>query len=114
MTKPPNKYKIENQRWTKIDQKKNCTETPVLCKICGNYGHFDIYLNSKKQTKNEIGADIVCKHAHFVIDVDRGRNVWCVIERVMIPKSKLKVTYTIHDRKGLPQWIKDKLDGRDF
>lgn len=112
----PDKYKIQNQVWTTIDQKTNCTETRVICPKCRdelgilNYGHLDIYLNSAKQTKTEIGADIVCKHAHFVMDVDKGRNVWCVIEKVMIPKKCLKVKYILDRKQDLPRWIRDKLD----
>lgn len=120
MAKTPDKYHPKNQKWTKIDQKNGCTEKSIICPKCEDeldeihYGHLDIYLNSRKQTKTEVGADIVCKHAHFTNDIDRGRNVWCVLERVMIPKDNLKVTYTIHDKKRLPQWIKDKLDGKDL
>lgn len=76
-----------------------------------NYGHLDIYLNSAKETEKEVGADIVCKHAHFVMDVDRGRNVWCVLEKIMVPKTSLKIKYVLDDKKRLPQWVKDKLDG---
>lgn len=122
MAKTPDKYHPKNQKWTRIDQKKNCNDEGAIieCPKCleehnmNNLGHLDIYLNSAKQTDKEVGADIVCKHAHFTIDVDRGRNVWCVLEKVMIPKDNLKVTYTIHDKKRLPQWIKDKLDGKSL
>jgi hypothetical protein len=114
--KVPDKYKIINQVWTTIDQKNGCIQKPVICPICRdeynmtNYGHLDIYLNSSKQTKKEVGANIVCKHAHFTMDIDRGRNVWCIVERIMIPKKNLKIKYTIHDDK-LPYWVKEKLEG---
>jgi hypothetical protein len=114
--KVPDKYNPKNQTWTKIDQKNKCTQKAIVCPVCKdqldmiNYGHKDIYLNSSKQTKTHVGADIVCKHAHFTMDVDKGRNVWCVLEKIMVPKKHLKVKYVLSDNNNMPQWIKDKLD----
>lgn len=115
----PGKYRPENQKRVKIDQKNNCKEKAVICPVCLRelgfefYGHKDIYLNSSKQTKTEVGADIVVKHAHFCQDVDKGRNCWCVVEQIMVPKKNLKIKYVLNDddHDNLPGWIRDKLDG---
>ena len=112
--KEPDKYKPENQKWSKIDQKRNCKETPVICPVClerlGKHylGHKDIYLVSARQTEKEIGADIVVKHCHFTSDMDIGRNCWCVVEKVMIPKESLQQKWVLH-YDSLPDWISDKL-----
>ena len=113
--KTPDRYRPENQIWTQIDQKRTCKLSAVICPKCFEelgkecLGHKDIYLNSSKQTKRKIGADIVVKHCHFTMDMDQGRNVWCVIDRIMISKKYLKMKFVLNDN-ALPYWIKEKLE----
>lgn len=112
------KYNPLNQKWTPIDQCQHCRDKGkvIECPVCRQHfkfralGHVDIYLNSDRKTETHIGADIVCKHCHFTQNMDQGRNCWCILKKIMIPKTNLKSTYILEDDKNkLPQDIQDDL-----
>lgn len=125
----PEKYNYDNFIFTKTCQLGDqCKEHIVKCldKKCiksgirgHKYGHYGYYINSDKQTVERIEIILVVKHAHFVIskitlesELDKGRNIWCEVNRLMIPKTECEITYRLPRNKPIPQWIRDKLEGK--
>lgn len=116
------RYHPINQKWTNIDQCTNCTDDGVIiqCPVCRDeykiktLGHLDIYLDSDRETETHIGADIVCKHCHFTMNMDQGRNCWCVLKEIMLPKTSLKVHWFLKDKDKLPDDVQKDLKKKDW
>lgn len=111
------KYHPLNQKWSVIDQHTKCKDKGkvISCPVCREHyhmrtlGHVDVYLISARKTDTHIGANIVCKHCHFTMNRDTGRDCWCVLKQIMLPKSCLKKTYVLDEPDNLPQNVKDDL-----
>lgn len=119
-------YDPKKYAFSDIDQNTRCTNTNiVICPKCKAKGHPKMYIDSARKGTNHnngvemIGADQIIHHGHFILDLKtlvhtdavkhKGRNVWCVIKKGMIPLSDCKISYTYVGRK-LPHWARKRFD----
>lgn len=82
-----------------------CDEKVVRCtavledgKVCGCFGHPDYY----KQDEEHLV--MVVKHAHFLMDKDKGRNVFHLIKTIIAPKDIRVPTWKTY--RGAERWKK--------
>jgi hypothetical protein len=75
-----------------------CTSILENGKMCKHNGHPDYY----KCSDTELMAEV--KHAHFVNDLDIGRNLFHGIKRVAAPRSVKVVTW--RTPRGKDRWNK--------
>lgn len=62
-----------------------CDQQKVKCKVCGHYGHPVFYKHDNERMIAEV------KHAHFLINKDRGRNVFHKIGSPILCPDEWKV-----------------------
>jgi len=79
--------------WLTECRVKTCDDVKKRCPICGNYGH--IITHSEKGLEYE-----VFQHVHFIVDKDKGRNIFHRTGDFIKPPSHDVIESRITTREG--------------
>lgn len=104
------KYNPSRDRFLRHCTLNGCTEPVVICrrimedgKMCGQHGHPDFYKNSDTTLMAQV------KHAHFLPNIDIGRNVFHSQSEIRAPRAMMIPTWRTPRGRNRWQRIPDEV-----
>jgi len=96
----------KDHAWLARCRYDHCDSEKIKCPVCKKPGHVTIHVTGKNKY-GQVIVTITTLHAHFLEDIDAGRNMYCETEYSEfispIEAARLNISYSVtaQEKKSL-------------